>query len=155
MSSPAVAGAIALWLQANPTLSPSDILGVLSRTCTHYDGSLKYPNNLYGYGQIDVYAGLLDILGLSAIREISAHSPQGVTIRPLAQHGLELSFDQKPEKPVRVSGYTLAGMKVFTETFCPTSDIHRLSLPASIGGVLVVQVDWADGTAVGSVMVKV
>ena len=155
MSSPAVAGAIALWLQANPTLSPSDILGVLARTCTHYDGSLKYPNNLYGYGQIDVYAGLLDILGLSAIREISAHRPQGVTVRPLAQHGLELSFDQKPERLVRVSVYTLAGVKVFTETFCPTSDTHSLSLPASIGGVVVVQVDGADGTAMGSVMVKV
>ena len=155
MSSPAVAGAIALWLQADPTLSPSDILGVLSRTCTRYDGTLQYPNNLYGYGQIDAYAGLLDILGLSAIREISSFAPQGVTVRPLAQHALELCFDRKPEKPVRVTVYTMAGVRVLTETFCPTSDAHRLSLPASVSGVAVVQVDEADGKPIGSVMVKV
>ncbi|MCI6500434.1 MAG: hypothetical protein MSA08_03610, partial [Prevotella sp.] len=112
-------------------------------------------NNLYGYGQIDAYAGLLDILGLSAIREISSFAPQGVTVRPLAQHALELCFDRKPEKPVRVTVYTMAGVRVLTETFCPTSDAHRLSLPASVSGVAVVQVDEADGKPIGSVMVKV
>ena len=49
----------------------------------------------------------------------------------------------------------MAGVRVLTETFCPTSDAHRLSLPASVSGVAVVQVDEADGKPIGSVMVKV
>ncbi len=49
----------------------------------------------------------------------------------------------------------MAGVRVLTETFCPTSDAHRLSLPASVSGVTVVQVDEADGKPIGSVMVKV
>ncbi len=62
MSSPVVAGAIALWLQADPTLSPADCLSVLAKTCRHYDPTLSYPNNLYGYGEIDVTAGLEEVL---------------------------------------------------------------------------------------------
>lgn len=62
MSSPVVAGAIALWLQADPTLSPSDCLSIFAKTCRHYDATLTYPNNLYGYGEIDVTAGLEEVL---------------------------------------------------------------------------------------------
>lgn len=62
MSAPVVAGAIALWLQADPTLTPADCLEIFSKTCTRYDTSLSYPNNLYGYGQIDVSAGLREVL---------------------------------------------------------------------------------------------
>ena len=62
MSAPVVAGAIALWLQADPMLTPADCLEIFSKTCTHYDTSLSYPNNLYGYGQIDVAAGLREVL---------------------------------------------------------------------------------------------
>ena len=56
MSAPVVTGAIALWLQADPTLTTSDCMDIFAKTCTHYDSSLSYPNNLYGYGQIDVMA---------------------------------------------------------------------------------------------------
>ncbi len=62
MSSPVVAGAIALWLQADPTLSPTDCLSIFAVTCTHHDPTLTYPNNLYGYGEIDVTAGLQEVL---------------------------------------------------------------------------------------------
>lgn len=67
MSAPVVTGAIALWLQADPTLTPADCLEIFSKTCTHYDASLSYPNNLYGYGQIDVAAGLREVLRRKAL----------------------------------------------------------------------------------------
>ena len=67
MSAPVVTGAIALWLQADPTLTPADCLEIFAKTCTHYDASLSYPNNLYGYGQIDVAAGLKEVLRRKAL----------------------------------------------------------------------------------------
>ncbi len=76
MSSPVVAGAIALWLQADPTLSPTDCLEIFSKTCRHYDPTLTYPNNLYGYGEIDVAAGL---------EEIVRRQAAGVTTIPVNQ----------------------------------------------------------------------
>lgn len=67
MSAPVVTGAIALWLQADPTLTPADCLEIFAMTCSHYDTSLSYPNNLYGYGQIDVAAGLREVLRRKAL----------------------------------------------------------------------------------------
>lgn len=67
MSCPMAAGIVALWLQAKPTLTKDDILDVLAHSCRHYDETMTYPNNEYGYGEIDAYAGLLYILGISGI----------------------------------------------------------------------------------------
>ena len=67
MSAPVVTGAIALWLQADPTLTPADCLEIFAKTCSHYDTSLSYPNNFYGYGQIDVAAGLREVLRRKAL----------------------------------------------------------------------------------------
>ena len=67
MSSPIVAGIIALWLQANPNLSPADILDIFAHTARHTDTSLAYPNCDYGYGEIDAYAGIQYILETAGI----------------------------------------------------------------------------------------
>lgn len=72
MSSPVVAGVIALWLQANPRLTPNDCIDIFAHTCSHYDKSLTYPNNQYGYGQIDAKAGLRYILEKTGIKNIEA-----------------------------------------------------------------------------------
>lgn len=57
MSAPVVGGIIALWLELCPTLTPEDILDVLAHTSTHYDASMPYPNNQYGFGEIDALRG--------------------------------------------------------------------------------------------------
>ena len=108
MSTPAVAGAIALWLQANPTLTRDDIIGVLERTSRHPEEQLTYPNNHYGYGEIDVYRGLLDVLGITGIPEISMHQSQGARI--YVQHGmLHLVFNELPTQPVTLTIYSTNG----------------------------------------------
>ena len=65
MACPAAAGIIALWLQANPNLTPDDVKATFAATCMPPEADLEYPNNSYGYGLIDAYAGLLEILGLA------------------------------------------------------------------------------------------
>lgn len=75
MSAPVVTGVIALWLQACPTLTPSDCIDIFSKTCKHFDESLSYPNNYYGYGEIDAEAGMKLVLQKVAagIKEIPAN----------------------------------------------------------------------------------
>lgn len=76
MATPVVAGTIALWLQAKPDLTIEEIMTVFEQTCTHPDSSMTYPNNVYGYGQIDAYRGLLHVLQLpQAIPSISQQQP--------------------------------------------------------------------------------
>lgn len=58
MACPIVAGIIAQWMEAVPTLTREQVIEVFEATCTHHDPSLTYPNNDYGYGEIDAEAGL-------------------------------------------------------------------------------------------------
>ena len=82
MATPVVAGIVATWLQACPTLTPQQVLEAIASTCTQsldfelYDcttddrGILK--NNTYGYGNIDAYAGLQYVLNnFTGIRDIT------------------------------------------------------------------------------------
>ena len=62
MAAPVVTGVIALWLEADPTLTMHDCLDIFDRTCRRYDTTLSYPNNRYGYGEIDAYEGLKLVL---------------------------------------------------------------------------------------------
>jgi subtilisin family serine protease len=45
MSSPAVAGAIALWMQAKPDLTMEEVMDVFAHTCHRPDAHATYPNN--------------------------------------------------------------------------------------------------------------
>jgi len=58
MASPIVGGIIACWLQAFPRLSYQDVMEAIAATSRQPDPDLTYPNNYYGYGEIDAQAGL-------------------------------------------------------------------------------------------------
>lgn len=61
MSCPAVSGILALWLQANPSLTPEDVVDIFEATAIHdeYTGGTTGDWTVEaGYGKIDAYAGL-------------------------------------------------------------------------------------------------
>ena len=58
MASPIVGGIIACLMQAFPRLSYQDAIEAIAATSRQPDPSLTYPNNYYGYGEIDAEAGL-------------------------------------------------------------------------------------------------
>lgn len=62
MASPHVAGVIALWLQAAPTLTPGQIRDVLDRTCRRDEYTGPDAGNTWGRGKIDAYSGLVYVL---------------------------------------------------------------------------------------------
>ena len=127
MSTPAVAGAIALWLEACPSLTMDDVKGVLQRTCRHYDPSLTYPNNSYGYGEVDVYAGLLDILGFTSIRDIPRqHTAARITVSGSQLH-IVLPEAATASTSLRI--YDLSGHPVFHTVLMRGSDTYTLDLP--------------------------
>lgn len=142
MSSPITAGIIALWLQAKPDLTPEDILGVIERTShqpePEFSGTDK--NVYYGWGEIDAYAGLLDILGLgTSIPELSNHQPAGVKFRVA---GRTLYIDGLEAAAVTI--YDLSGRPVL-KTIC---DNGSVSLSGFAAGVYAVQVGNLGSTLI-------
>ena len=105
MSCPIVTGVIALWLQTCPTLTPHQIKAVFAHTCTHYDESLDYPNNYYGWGEIDALAGIEYInRRYTGIEETSfkrdsesrvIYDINGMKKKDTTQHGIYIISDGK------------------------------------------------------------
>lgn len=154
MSAPIVAGIIALWLQAKPDLTPDEIRGVLSRCCRQPEAGLAYPNNLYGYGEIDAYKGLLDVLDLTGIEGISQQEAVGVEIWPEADGLLRLQFSQTPAEPVTMKVYNLSGICIYQERLTVSGADAFVRLPIGTAGIHVVQIDCADREMRGSKLVK-
>lgn len=73
MASPAAAGVVALWLEANPNLSYQDVHEIIRKTAVKdtYTGAEEW-NHISGYGKLDAYAGLKAALekvtGLHAVQ---------------------------------------------------------------------------------------
>ena len=138
MSTPAAAGAIALWLQACPTLSPADVVGLLQRTCRHPEPYLDYPNNQYGHGLIDVYAGLLDILGVSGMADMPKNHTQA---RVSIDHGeLTLAWPQPTATPLPLRIVTLKGATVVSRMLPAATQHYNLSLPPTAAGIYIVAI---------------
>lgn len=103
MSCPIVSGVIALWLEICPTLTPEQIKDVFAHTCTHYDESLSYPNNYYGWGEIDALAGIEYINRVyTGIEENVANNSKkaiydinGMKINDIKHHGIYIISDGK------------------------------------------------------------
>lgn len=157
MATPAVGGAIALWLQAKPTLTPEEAMDVIAHTSSHYDESLSYPNNEYGYGQIDVYRGLLYILGIDGIEGLSQHQPKAVSILPIGQGRLQLRFEgneglSTPSFSIRI--FNTSGQLVSTQALTGGQEEYTIDLSSLPRGVYAVQVNTGQPTTTGSTLVR-
>ena len=143
MSSPAVAGAIALWLQAKPDLTTEEVLNVFEHTCSHYDPSLTYPNNYYGYGQIDVYHGLLYLLGADKIEGVSVTQSRAHV--SYADGRLTIDFGDASHAASTLTVYNLSGRRLFTTVLPAGQSVSQLQVPHLAPATYVVQFSQADG----------
>lgn len=151
MSAPVVAGIIALWLQANPRLTPQDIKEIFQRTARHPDPSLTYPNPIYGYGTIDAYAGLLDILGLSAVEGISHEQPRDVVFA-VHQGRLIMHFAHEASA-AELSVYSTSGQCIHRIHLGSVSGTQSVELPALPSGIYAVQLNSSQQH--GSTLIRI
>ena len=147
MATPMVAGIIALWLEADPTLTRERILNVFAQTANHYDASLTYPNNHYGYGEIDAYKGLLYILNILGVEGLSSQHLSNATVRPNNDGTISIKLDGEPQHSIRCKAFTTDGKLVHTTLLPSHSTEHRLSLPG-IHGIVAIQLDGMGSTLV-------
>ena len=151
MSAPAVAGTIALWLQADPTLTVSQVKDIIANSSRLPDATLSYPNNVYGQGEIDAYRGLLYMLGLTGIRDISQHQPAGVHF---SVDGKVLKIIGDLKSPtVRV--YATDGKLVYTGNLQNNAAGQAtVSLRHLPGGIYAVQLNTGDRQTTGSTLIR-
>ena len=149
MATPVVAGAVALWLQACPTLAPADVLDLLARTCRHNDESMAYPNHLYGHGEIDVYRGLLTLLGIDDIDGLSTSQPHDLDVQLLAGRRLVVRFPGVSASAVGLHVYNLQGRCVLSMMVPVAGNQAEADLSSLPSGVYAVQIGKS-----GSVLIR-
>lgn len=84
-AAPVVAGIIATWLEANPSLTIDDVRDIIAATAVADQHTGAVPNHQWGYGKIDGLAGICHILGLNAddFTGIATLTPTADTDAPL------------------------------------------------------------------------
>lgn len=111
MACPVVSGIIALWLQVCPTLTPEMIKDVFAHSCSHYDESMSYPNNYYGWGNVDALAGIEYIQqNYTGIKEesykthsVAIYNINGIKVSDAKQPGLYIISDGNGVRKLRIA----------------------------------------------------
>ncbi len=154
-SAPVVAGILALWLQADPTLTQDRVKEVLAKTCRQEDSMLTlassvpgvWPNNECGHGEIDAYRGLLEVLGLSDIPELSTRQLQHVSVVAASDGQITLSADEAPAQSLGCRVYAVSGQLLTEGRWQAGEQKITLQLPAYTG-VFAVQVEGMGSTLI-------
>ncbi len=150
-ASPVVAGSIALWLQAKPDLTYQEALEIIKKTARQTKTEITYPNNEYGHGEIDAYKGLLEVLSLTSINEISTRQPSGVNFC-VADNILKIQFSEQPQQDYTVKFYSTSGALMKTlkmEQIVETIDISDFP-----SGVYAVQLNTNNKQTTGSTLIR-
>lgn len=148
MSAPIVTGTIALWLQADPTLTRERIMQIIEKTSQQHDPLLPNPNNQYGYGEINAYKGLLEILNLTAIEGLSTTHLTQTIVRPTSDGtAISVTLNKAINTPVTCRLYNTAGTLIKTVTLTPNTTNHRIETDGH-KGIIAVQVGNMGSTLV-------
>jgi len=154
MASPAVAGIIALWLQANPDLTRQQVLDIIKETSTPFSGQSQSTwDPSYGYGKIDAYAGLKKALSLPTAIATVKNSSTPLTIKKGAsQWNILFNSD---ESFARLSLTSLDGRQCYAKTL---TNVHRgqeeiVSFSGLTRGVYILNVKTRNSNASRKVMV--
>ena len=67
MSAPVVAGAVALWMEANPNLSAADVRDIIKNTSYRDNNVINGNPTRWGAGKLDVNMGMRYVLHLGNI----------------------------------------------------------------------------------------
>lgn len=156
MAAPVVAGAIALWLEAKPDLTPDDVKGILRKIARHPEEQLGYPNNAYGYGEIDVYRGLLTLLGVDAINGVELFAPSRVSVLAKSPTVLQLYFKQQLTGNLKIDIYNMSGACVYSDVLSPLpSQSVQVAIPFLPMGIYAVRTAGCDRGTSGVSLVRV
>lgn len=130
MASPYVAGSIALWLQANPNLTPAQIREIFNQTAIQNDNYMEkgqsFPNNTWGYGRINVIGGLKSLLKTDGIKDVEMTNSMFRIITDRNARTATFYLGSSDNK-AHVAVYNMAGQQVYEAQLSNSGETVNLS----------------------------
>ncbi len=148
MSAPVVTGTIALWMEADPTLTTERIKDVIAHSSRQPDADLSYPNSQYGHGEIDAYRGLLYIIDPTGIINVSRHQPRQAAFH-LSGRQLSVDFDSDAQHDKTVLTIYATDGRMLLRQQGTAIDLSRLPQ-----GVYAVQLTTGSSSTTGSTLIR-
>ena len=147
MACPVATGVIATWLQANPNLTPSQIIEIAQETATV---PANMSNEWGGAGKMNAYAGLKKALELAGVTAVEADGNETVLINETGRKAFEIyAVDANG---FNVALYNLAGQAVATAVAeSDTANLDASNVPA---GVYVVKASGKNVNYVKKIVIR-
>lgn len=149
MSSPFVAGAMALWLEADPDLTVDDMRDIIAKTSVKDEFTAKVADQVkVGAGKLDAYAGLKEVLRRSSIVDVESEAKaDDLLVRNLGGNVFEVTLPGADRMVATV--FDTLGRVIARES--ADADEVVLSVPSVAPGVYVLNV---NGTASTKIVIK-
>ena len=145
MACPVVAGAMALWLEANPNLNVNDIREIIAATSVKDEYTAKCPDQVkVGAGKFDAYAGLKEALRRAAVENVQGEGTE-LLVRALGDGHYEVALPNA--RSISVSMFDTTGRMVATAN--ANGDEVVLDASAAIPGLYIIR---ANGSAAQKIM---
>lgn len=152
MSSPAVAGIVALMLQANPGLNPVQVQDIIATTAytDMYTGTIPATgNNSWGHGKINAFAAVNKALTTTGIHSSSTINPLDCLLFPNPNEGtFELKYSSRKSDLLKVEIFDITGKMVRHEIWPVDPGANRVTLECRQfdKGIYFTRVSSAEGS---------
>ncbi len=153
MSTPVVSGAIALWKEADPTLTYTDVLDIIRKTAVKDADVTADPTEAvkWGAGKFDAFAGMIEVLarqGINSVADIAAEPGNALLMRQIGPKAYE--FHVAGAAALNLDVYDMTGALVGNAAG-PAADGVVYDASALMPGVYVVS---ANGVFSRKICVK-
>lgn len=157
MATPVATGSIALWLQAKPDLTPTEIRSIMKETATTDKFTQTGNSTQWGAGKLNTYDGLVKILQSnddnSAITDISIPN-DAVLLYQNPSNG-NISIFVQNEEILKVTVYTLSGTMIFNEALNTDNGLVNMPLYDILGnGLYVIRIEGAQTSFSKKLIIK-
>lgn len=150
MSSPCVAGVVALMLDANPLLTPAQVKQIIQATARldNYTGTIVAPGHpRWGMGKINAMQAVIISLETVGLGIDNTEMIDMLLSPNPASHHVNFTFNEY-QTPLTVFALDLSGKRTALATSGNSADISDLA-----AGYYVIEVNTVDGTARRSLIV--
>lgn len=159
MSSPAVAGIIALMLQANPKMNSQQIKSILNATAIKdsYTGTIPAGgNNNWGNGKVNAYGAVKQAWQTNNVADVNANAISYKLYPNPTTGAITLSYEALKTETATVNVYDLTGKKLRTDLWKLTTGNNTRTLDMEhLGkGFYMVELQTTAGKATSKVVVE-